>query len=247
MKSKLLFLLVALMPLLSIGQIQVNKVDTVLGVVIGNELVEWKSKDWTIEQIRSGANLPDWVKYLRADRVGGLNISEGGAYNVGSSYIDATMLLAGSGTNFDNYTLRFPRLTGIPYKRHMIIFNVNIENITLEPLENAKLKNIPNKAKVDDIWTLTYDSFSNSWHLEAINSMPKWYIDSKVSKDDLSMMPEAGKVPIFSSQGLLSTGMPLFPENAIPLQYLNVVLPPNPTTGTHILKSINGVSIWVEE
>lgn len=42
--------------------------------------------------------------------------------------------------------------------------------------------------------------------------------------DDTSMMPEAGKIPTFSSQGLLSTGMPLFPENAVPLMYIDLVL-----------------------
>lgn len=42
--------------------------------------------------------------------------------------------------------------------------------------------------------------------------------------DDTSMMPVAGKVPVFSPQGLLSTGMPLFPENAVPLAYVDLIL-----------------------
>lgn len=45
-----------------------------------------------------------------------------------------------------------------------------------------------------------------------------------VAWSDVSMMPAAGKVPVFSSQGLLSTGMPLFPENAVPLMYIDLVL-----------------------
>lgn len=72
-------------------------------------------------------------------------------------------------------------------------------------------------------------------------------IDNLVSKDDLSMMPDAGKVPVFSDQGLLSTNMPLFPENAVPLQYLEIVVPRTPTTGTYTLKCTNGVTSWVSE
>lgn len=36
-----------------------------------------------------------------------------------------------------------------------------------------------------------------------------------------SFMPEAGNLAEFSPQGLLSTGFPEFPENAVPLSYLN--------------------------
>lgn len=39
-----------------------------------------------------------------------------------------------------------------------------------------------------------------------------------------SMMPSPGKVSIFSSQGLLSTGIPEFAENAVPLVYLDARL-----------------------
>lgn len=41
---------------------------------------------------------------------------------------------------------------------------------------------------------------------------------------DASWMPVADKVVRFSPQGLVSTGTPLFPENAVPLVYLDVVL-----------------------
>lgn len=41
-----------------------------------------------------------------------------------------------------------------------------------------------------------------------------------IREGDISMTPSAGKVPVFSEQGLLSTGTPLFPENAVPLSYL---------------------------
>ncbi|AXF52563.1 MAG: hypothetical protein [Caudoviricetes sp.] len=50
-----------------------------------------------------------------------------------------------------------------------------------------------------------------------------------VQWSDTSMMPVAGKIPVFSEQGLLSTGMPEFPENAVPLVYLDNVL--NSLTG----------------
>ena len=45
-----------------------------------------------------------------------------------------------------------------------------------------------------------------------------------VTWDDTSMMPVGGKIPVFSPQGLLSTGTPQFPENAVPLSYLDVRL-----------------------
>lgn len=43
-----------------------------------------------------------------------------------------------------------------------------------------------------------------------------------VQWDDTSMLPVGGKVPVWSSQGLLSTGMPQFPENCVPLIYLDL-------------------------
>lgn len=64
---------------------------------------------------------------------------------------------------------------------------------------------------------------------------------------DTSMMPAAGKVPIFSPQGLLSTGTPEFPENAVPLAYLDIRIPSSPADGNFILKSIDGVISWVAE
>lgn len=40
---------------------------------------------------------------------------------------------------------------------------------------------------------------------------------------DTSMLPVPGKIPIWSEQGLLSTGEPLFPENAVNLVYLQTL------------------------
>lgn len=123
-------------------------------------------------------NLFEWVYWLRSDRVGGINISEGGTYVLGSEYIDATMLLGS--TPINNYTLRFPRLMDVPFKRHVVVFNVDVKNITLQAIDNVKIKGVLNEAKANDIWVLTYDRFSASWHLEGCNSVPKWYIDNLV-------------------------------------------------------------------
>lgn len=49
---------------------------------------------------------------------------------------------------------------------------------------------------------------------------------SALQDSDTSMFPEAGKIPIFSPQGLLSTGTPQFPENAVPLSYFDVSTKP---------------------
>lgn len=64
---------------------------------------------------------------------------------------------------------------------------------------------------------------------------------------DTSFMPVAGKVAVFSPQGLLSTGMPEFPENAVPLVLLDLRIPDAPTSGNYVLKSSNGVVSWVSE
>lgn len=73
-------------------------------------------------------------------------------------------------------------------------------------------------------------------------------LPSDVLKDsDTSMMPSGGKVPVFSEQGLLSTGTPLFPENAVPLSYLDGRIPMPSTSGNFILKSVDGVVSWVAE
>lgn len=39
--------------------------------------------------------------------------------------------------------------------------------------------------------------------------------------EDTSMLPVGGKIPVFSEQGLLSTGTPEFPENAVNLAYFD--------------------------
>lgn len=54
-----------------------------------------------------------------------------------------------------------------------------------------------------------------------------WSYVTKKMLDDAtqsSFMPEAGNLARFSPQGLLSTGTPLFPENAIPLYYLDATV-----------------------
>lgn len=48
--------------------------------------------------------------------------------------------------------------------------------------------------------------------------------DTALQPSDTSMLPVAGKVPVFSAQGLLSTGTPEFPENAVPLYYLDATV-----------------------
>lgn len=62
---------------------------------------------------------------------------------------------------------------------------------------------------------------------------------------DTSFMPEADKVVRFSEQGLVSTGTPLFPENAVPLSYLDIRLPEPPASGSFILMSEDGVLTWI--
>lgn len=60
-----------------------------------------------------------------------------------------------------------------------------------------------------------------------IKDIPVWGGGSPDSEglqwSDTSMLPSAGKVPVFSTQGLLSTGMPEFPENAVPLFYIDMI------------------------
>lgn len=68
-----------------------------------------------------------------------------------------------------------------------------------------------------------------------------------VAWSDVSWQPQPNKVAMFSEQGLLSTGTPLFPENAVPLVLLDVRLPAPPESGAYVLKSLNGVASWVEE
>lgn len=64
---------------------------------------------------------------------------------------------------------------------------------------------------------------------------------------DTSWQPVADKVAVFSEQGLLSTGMPQFPENAVPLVLLDIRIPEPPTTGNYRLRSVNGVVSWATE
>lgn len=64
-----------------------------------------------------------------------------------------------------------------------------------------------------------------------------------VQWDDTSMMPVPGKIPVWSEQGLLSTGTPLFPENAVPLVYLDQRLSELPTQGIQSVNSKSGQSI----
>lgn len=64
---------------------------------------------------------------------------------------------------------------------------------------------------------------------------------------DASWQPVGDKVARFSEQGLLSTGIPLFPENAVPLVLLDIRIPEPPTTGNYRLRSVNGVVSWAIE
>jgi len=64
---------------------------------------------------------------------------------------------------------------------------------------------------------------------------------------DTSWQPVSGKVAVFSEQGLLSTGTPLFPENAVPLVLLDIRIPEPPATGNYRLISVNGVVSWATE
>lgn len=197
-------------------------------------------------------NLPDWIYPLRADRVGYINLRDNDPiYTVGSEYSDATGVISSWHETISKLTLNFPKLQGVPYKRHMMLFKVNIDEIILRPVEgsNVTINNVLKKAKKGDIWTLTYDSSSNTWDLEAINSVPEWYIkENFVSKEDVisGLFPEGDKIPKYSEQGLLSTGMPLFPENCIPLQHLNIRLPMPPDEGSYVLKSVDGNAFWIE-
>ena len=62
---------------------------------------------------------------------------------------------------------------------------------------------------------------------------------------DTSMMPVANKVVRFSEQGLVSTGMPEFPENAVPLMLLDLRIPAPPTNGSFLLMSFDGKVEWI--
>lgn len=128
-----------------------------------------------------------------------------------------------------------------------VIFTLDVPNIVNVGLNGVTLSNIPNTAKSGDVWKVVYDkqTLFNRWYL--VSWFSKWNIDNKVSKDDLSSMPAPNKVPVFSEQGLLSTGIPEFPENAVPLSYLDSRIPAPPTTGSFVLKSSNGTVSWVAE
>lgn len=68
-----------------------------------------------------------------------------------------------------------------------------------------------------------------------------------VTWDDVSFMPEPNKVVSWSEQGLVSTGTPQFPENAVSLAFLDIRIPEPPASGNFVLKSVNGVTSWVSE
>lgn len=56
-----------------------------------------------------------------------------------------------------------------------------------------------------------------------------------------------GQVPVYTQGGQLPVGIPEFPENAVPLLMLDVRLPQQPSLGTFILRSVDGVVSWVTE
>lgn len=62
---------------------------------------------------------------------------------------------------------------------------------------------------------------------------------------DTSFMPVADKVVKFSPQGLVSTGMPEFPENAVPLMLLDLRIPAPPANGSFLLMAFDGKVEWI--
>lgn len=71
--------------------------------------------------------------------------------------------------------------------------------------------------------------------------------DSAIQSTDAVDVATAGKVVKYSNIGAVNTVTPEFPENAVPLSYLDVRIPMPNASGSFVLKSVDGSVSWVAE
>lgn len=71
--------------------------------------------------------------------------------------------------------------------------------------------------------------------------------ETALQPSDAVDVSEAGKVVRYSNTGAVNTDTPQFPENCVNLSFLNLRLPEPPASGTHVLRSVDGVVSWVAD